>query len=637
MEENTKDKRRDRIKTILIIFLSVLLLLTFFSNTILNWSLPTVSAQYAGYGTITEKVRGTGYVTANHTYNVLAEGDRKVTKILVKSGDQIKAGDKLFELTAADNAEEIKTQENALKEAELSYQKALLTIAPDYAKENQAIANARNDLEIAIDRLNAARAQTPAPAGVSAAEYKQASNAAADAQEKITTLTSYLPLAESGELDTIPAQYTVSAASAQNAYTEASDRLTQAEADLTAKTAAVTVTSAEQAALVTKAERDAEAAVTAYERAKADSAADPSDQELVRKMEDAEASARYAQEDVTNARNLLAEIQEKEAAVNAAQEAVSIARQDVENAKAAKSSSADTIKAAIQADIDEAKAALDAANAIISGYSEESTGGEVTDITTLENAVTTAQRELQTQIITLAETKKTDDMTAKTKAIELQSQQLDIEQKKTELEKLKKDSGTLTVTSQNAGVIESIACAVGDEVTEGTSLASITLTDSGYTVEFSVTPEQARKVTIGAAAEITNSYYSDITAILVSSKADKNNPSSQNKLLTFEITGSDVTPGQMLALSIPCSSQNYDCVVPSSAIQSGNDGKFVLVLDCKSTPLGNRYYARKEAVTVLASDDLNSAVQGNVSSSDFVITTSEKPIKPGNQVRMEEK
>ena len=178
--------------------------------------------------------------------------------------------------------------------------------------------------------------------------------------------------------------------------------------------------------------------------------------------------------------------------------------------------------------------------------------------------------------------------------------------------------------------------AAGDEVMDGAALADITLTNSGYVVEFSVTPEQARKVKIGVNAEITNAYYSDITAKLISAKADVKNPSSQNKLLTFDITGRDVTPGQLLALSIPCSTQNYDCVIPSSALQTDNDGKFVLVLKTKSTPLGNRYYASRVNVTVLASDDLNSAVQGDLEASDYVITTAEKPIKPGDQVRMED-
>ena len=41
-----KVKKRGWIKNVAIIFLSVLLVLTFFSNTIMNHSLPEVSAQY---------------------------------------------------------------------------------------------------------------------------------------------------------------------------------------------------------------------------------------------------------------------------------------------------------------------------------------------------------------------------------------------------------------------------------------------------------------------------------------------------------------------------------------------------------------------------------------------------------------
>ena len=39
--------RKDKIKNITIIFLLVMLILTFFSNTIMNYSLPEVSATYA--------------------------------------------------------------------------------------------------------------------------------------------------------------------------------------------------------------------------------------------------------------------------------------------------------------------------------------------------------------------------------------------------------------------------------------------------------------------------------------------------------------------------------------------------------------------------------------------------------------
>lgn len=631
MEENKNARRRERIKTILIIFLAILLVLTFFSNTIMNHSLPTVSAQYAGYGQITEKVRGSGVVTANQNYTVVAEGNRKVASVHAKVGDEVKAGDKLFVLEAGEDDEEIKAAEDDIREAELAYQKALLTVVPDYAKENQAIADARSDLQTSINRLNAARSQ--AGTGVSASAYQQASKKASDASDKLMELKGYLSLLETGETAGIPAKYTAAASSAETAYSKANAELEAAKAILDTKTSALTVTSAEQQATLTALERAAETAETAAARAKADSEAAPDDLELKRAMEDAASAAKYAKEDAEAAKKTLEAIQTAEKEIAEAQEAVNTAAAAAETANKARNDAAGTISAAINQDIASVQAELDSANQIVNAYSEQS---ETVDIATLEEAVSTNEKALQGLIIDLAETKKTDDIEAKSAALDLQSQQLAIDKQKEALEKLKKDAGTVTITSKNDGIVSAVNVAAGDSVTDGMELANISLTSSGYTVSFSVTPEQARRVKVGTIAEVTNNYYSDITAKLLSARTDPQNPSSQDKLLTFEITGKDVTAGQMLALSITCSSQNYDCVVPSSAIMEDKDGKFVLVMQSKSTPLGNRYYANRVTVSVLASDDINSAVQGEISQSDFVITTSEKPLTPGAQVRMEE-
>ena len=67
------ESRRAWVKNAAIIFLAILLLLTFFSNTILNYSLPEVSAQYAKYGTLTTAVKADGTIKANASYNVIYE------------------------------------------------------------------------------------------------------------------------------------------------------------------------------------------------------------------------------------------------------------------------------------------------------------------------------------------------------------------------------------------------------------------------------------------------------------------------------------------------------------------------------------------------------------------------------------
>ena len=81
-------------------------------------------------------------------------------------------------------------------------------------------------------------------------------------------------------------------------------------------------------------------------------------------------------------------------------------------------------------------------------------------------------------------------------------------------------------------------------------------------------------------------------------------------------------------------SANYDLIVPNSAIREDNNGKFVLIVESKSSPLGNRYVATRVDVEVLASDDTQSAVRGGLYGYEFVITTSTQPVEAGKLVRL---
>ena len=79
-------KNREWVKNAAIIFLSVLLVLTFFSNTIMNRSLPEVATQNVNSGSIVARVRGTGTVTANGNNQVKMEKTRVIRSVLVKTG-----------------------------------------------------------------------------------------------------------------------------------------------------------------------------------------------------------------------------------------------------------------------------------------------------------------------------------------------------------------------------------------------------------------------------------------------------------------------------------------------------------------------------------------------------------------------
>ena len=191
------------------------------------------------------------------------------------------------------------------------------------------------------------------------------------------------------------------------------------------------------------------------------------------------------------------------------------------------------------------------------------------------------------------------------------------------------------ITSNVSGTVQSIEITAGQTVPKDTILATIEVPDMGYTLSFSVTNEQARKLRPGDSATVSNFYWgSEIVATLNNIKTDPKNPQT-NKLLTFDLDG-DVTAGSELTISVGSKSANYDYVVPNSAIRQDNNGSFVLVITAKNSPLGNRFFAKRVTVEVVASDDMNSAVTGDFSYGDYVITTSSMPVKGGDQVRMAE-
>ena len=118
-------RKREWVKTAAIIFLAVLLVLTFFSKTIMNASLPEVAAQQAASGAINARIRGSGTVEASEVYNVTIKQTRKVASVLVKTGQEINVGDTMFVLEAEDS-DELKQAETDLETLQQNYDKSLI-------------------------------------------------------------------------------------------------------------------------------------------------------------------------------------------------------------------------------------------------------------------------------------------------------------------------------------------------------------------------------------------------------------------------------------------------------------------------------------------------------------------------------
>lgn len=184
MEKETN--RKHIVKKAAVIFLVAMLILTFFSNTIMNYSLPEVATEPVTTGTVSNKVRGQGTVETNSDLDVTVSGARVVKEVKVEVGDEVKKGDVLFTFEEGENTE-LDEAQNALDDLELNYAKSLLKNAPDYTEDNIGIKDAKEDLQNAIDAQETAAKndKTLKAAKKEAAEIKKK---VAAAQAKVDSL-----------------------------------------------------------------------------------------------------------------------------------------------------------------------------------------------------------------------------------------------------------------------------------------------------------------------------------------------------------------------------------------------------------------------------------------------------------------
>jgi multidrug efflux pump subunit AcrA (membrane-fusion protein) len=252
-----------------------------------------------------------------------------------------------------------------------------------------------------------------------------------------------------------------------------------------------------------------------------------------------------------------------------------------------------------------------------------------------QDNVKSKERTLEDEVRRLNQQKESDGKQQIRDSITQQDYLDEIDKCKARVEELSSSDNATEVRANVAGKVQELNVSAGHKAEANQVLATIEVPDLGYSMNFSVTTEQARRLKVGDSATVSNYYWgSQIVATLVSIQTDPQNPQG-SRILNFDVTG-DVTAGNSLTISIGERNANYDMVVPNSAVRSDTNGSFVLMITAKNSPLGNRYFATRVNVEVVASDEQYSAISGAIEAYDSVITTASRnaPIASGDQVRL---
>ncbi len=631
-----KVKNRGWVKNAAIIFLAVMLVLTFFSNTIMNRSLPEVAAQYAQSGTITTQIRGTGSIEAAETYEVKAADARKVQSVAVRVGQEVAVGDLLVTLAEGDSAD-LESAKKTLEDLQYSYQEKLIGMGSDNADtgESSALTRAREKLADAI-------ATRDALTRVTTTEINTAKIAYDDAQAKLA--------AAGGETTGSDSDYS----SVQSAYTALNNAKIALQA---AKLANMGDYTAEDAynALRTVAEYLANPAGSVNSSGTAFVAGStPSTtvaaymKALAAEYAPAVSSGGTGSAASSSGSAALSGLIEATDAIHSSTTALNIKLKATDTSfvsysKTDMADAYDTITSA-QSAVDSAQTAYNSAyNSYTNSLSPDNSALiKKRDAAKAEyEALVQAKSDYETASDSVISCQEALEQLVQSEALaDLSLQKLigDINDQYAVINKLATGSAGGDIKSEVAGVVKSINVTAGNTTDPNTPLITIEVPDRGYTVSISVTKDQAKRVTVGSSATVSTGYWgaAEMSAKLVRISTDPKNPQT-NKLLIFQVTGEEVESGTQVSISVGEKSQSFDVIVPNSAIREDSNGKFVLIMAVKSSPLGNRYVATRADVQVLASDDTYSAVSGGVSSwGDYVITTSTQPIESGMSVRMAE-
>ena len=652
-----KVKKREWVKTAAIIFLAVLLVLTFFSNTIMNASLPEVAAQSVTSGAINAKIRGSGTIAANETYDVTISQTRKIASVKVKVGQQVNAGDVLFTLEAAES-DELKQAQDALESLERAYEKALLSASTADAQEGREVQKAREAYNEALaiyhqystmDAANLARAQAEADA-----QLKELQRQSKDAQDAVTmaqsdseyteakaNIATYEAQMQAAETALKSAGYEVpgswvTAGTTQNEIRKLQNDLADynnANSDM--YIAKLLIDYEQYYQILSKLSSDRQEIMEEYCK-------DSNRAQLVRELEAGgylyTGGSSSGTDDTTPA--YASGITDPNV-----QDYYTLAEKVVEAFKKLNPyyyGQAELERLGLVLDYVTARDEFAAAEDAVEYWERR-----IEDLQNRADALAEDVEDQQAEVEKLTSAASAADTVKATKqaledlifnqslgdtaSLDLKDQKEDIEKQKLEIEELTKNADGQEVTAKVSGIISEINVTAGNTAGAESPLCTINVADRGYTIKIPVTQEQSRRVSVGDNAELVNYWGGNVTATLESIANDPENP-GKGKLLIFRLSG-EVDPGTNLTLSIGQKSANYDALVPNSAIRTDNNGTFVLALVAKSTPLSTRYTATRVDVQELAKDDTYTAVSG-IGAGEFVITTSTKPIEAGTQVRL---
>ncbi len=581
--------RRAKVIKAMVAFIVILALLTFFSNTLMNLTIPKVMGTYASRGNLSYSNSARGTIAVDNQTEVKGLEGRTVDKVMVTNYDLVQKGDTIATLKSIEESEDLQTKKDRLKtlEREAEYEDRNPSNNSDFTTYYDAINTAKATLSDAQDTL-----------------YRVQNRSSVEEENK--------EIIDEESVKEVSLKATVDAAAKTvediNKDIDAIDAsIAPLQAQIDVYTALGTPTPTPVPA--PGEETESEPAPTAPEGATPTATPSPTPAPALDPDGLDPASPTYDME------KLMLKISQYEDQKKALESQLEAAQQRLDEASAE--------LAECQGRIKDAQSEIDALKSLPSEAAAQNA------VNTAQNAVNSAQKALsdaQTQA-GITEDKAKDAA---------EDREEEIAKLKKQIEELEKQAKITAITAPVSGYIYNVTISSGDQLTAKTTVTYIIPeTDRACSVSFSFSTQAAQNISIGQPLEVTSGFIKGCTVSSV--KPDPADPRGK-RIVKCLVEGNDAWPGEEITVNAGKGNDNYKCVVPSSAVSEDNNGNFVYVIVGSSTPLGDKYTVKRVDVTVEATDGAASAIKGEgLDKYDvMIVVRAEKPLENGQRVRLED-
>ena len=614
--ENQKSNRKWVIKA-MIGFIAVLALLTFFSNTIMNLTIPLVVTSTAMRGNLAYTNSATGTVVADGQVEIKGLDGRTVSEVLVSNYDNVQAGDVIMTLVPVEDIHELTDLENQLLAAQREQEYAARTPNHvDYTVQNTAIRTAQQTLADAQATLNAATTRDETIAA--AQQILNANQAAVVAlQAQVTSASS--------SVESINAQLAALYA-----------RL--AVIDGTATVVLPTPVTGMYAPRTTPLN------VLKFDPTDPIDPTDTSDSTSA-----PEVPADAATGDPSDSTTTTSPA-ETTPPVSAPTDTTATTESTTAPSIPAASVNPDDERAAIIAQIAQYQGQLTDAQNRLAGYSSQLAQAQLavtsaqTAITTAqslpstyaaEEAVVVAQEALNTATVALSDAQINAGIEADKRQDAVEDRERTISNLEEQIEKVRARLLQNEIVAPADGYVVNLSATQGDKLQESVVICTVVPSETTYSVSFTFSTNVAQSLSVGQ--ELSSDNYSYIDRIVITSiKPDPNNPRDNRIIKCALYSDVGLWPGETITVTADRGNANYDHVVASSAISEDNGGNFVYVVDQTTGPLGDRYTVRRVSVGIAARSGAFTAITGEGLDNVMVVTRSDVPLHNGDRVRLED-